>query len=184
MLALLFLFATARRLSESLPAPCFSQRFFFSADNSCRITRHVKSSKNGIFQILMRSSLFCCWSWPSDRSPDARKWSWIASACGATCDGLSYKIVRSCPTTPVIHSAGTCPTGTTVQLNLSWNCRPFSCIDLVNFINCVSIPLVMHVKERSAVASFSDQVLHCCVGDARPRRNVLVCFLSCLFLLH
>ena len=39
-------------------------------------------------------------------------------------------------------------------------------------------------KERSVGSNFSDQVLPCFSGDARPRNNMLVGRLSCLFLLQ
>ena len=60
-------------------------------------------------QSLMRSRLFCCSSWSSTRSHHARKYAWIAGACGATSDGLSCQIVRSRPTPLAIHSAGMSP---------------------------------------------------------------------------
>ena len=49
--------------------------------------------KMKLTELLMRSSLFCCSSWSSNRSPDARKSAWIAGACGATSEGLSQQIV-------------------------------------------------------------------------------------------
>ena len=66
----------------------------------------VRGLQNEIITIPVEVDPLLLLTWVKNRSRDARKSAWNAGACGATSDGLSYKIVRSCTTTLAIHSAG------------------------------------------------------------------------------
>ena len=134
---------------------------------------------------LRRSSLFCFWSGSSNRPPDARTSSWTVGECGATSDGLFVQD-RS------IVSNDSCNIFCWNVSNVNKSMTECSaelwtrvlCFDQINFINCVGMPLVMNERNDLWFPTFPDQVPPCFSEDARPRCNMLVYILSCLFLLQ